>query len=208
MFSRFFPKETDFYVLFNHQIAVAIDLSNKFYESVSAGGISPELMKQISDMEHKADEYTHKIIDELNETFITPFDREDIHSLAVVIDDIIDMITTISHRIVIYKLTSVNKNLVEFAKLIKEAVVAVSEATQTFHDKKNMKKTLKACIEVNRLENVGDKLRDKSLAELFETEKDFIAVIKWKEIYQDAESVLDVCEDVAHIIENILVKQG
>jgi len=102
----------------------------------------------------------------------------------------------------------VNKNLVEFATVIEQSVRQVVLAVKGLRKANNFKAIMESCVEVNRLENVGDTMRDESLADLFETENNAIAVIKWKEIYQDAETVLDVCEDVANVVESILLKQA
>ena len=118
------------------------------------------------------------------------------------------MIDTIVNRMRIYNITGVDKNLQEFAVVIEQSVQAVARAVGGLRDIKNVKVVYDACVEVNRLENVGDSMRDEMLMELFATVKDPIAVIKWKDIYQDAETVLDVCEDVAHVVDSIMVKQA
>ncbi len=159
-------------------------------------------------IEHGGDEVAHQILDRLNKTFITPFDREDIHALAKELDDITDMIYTIANRLKVYKVSGIDKNLVEFASVIETSVLAVACAIKGMRNMKNFGSISESCVEINRLENVGDTMRDTMLAELFDTEKDPISVIKWKEIYQDAETVLDICEDVAHVVQSILVKQA
>jgi Phosphate transport regulator (distant homolog of PhoU) len=189
-------------------VGFAVDAAKHFKELVLKGSIDEAAIAKIEEIEHQGDEVTHTIFDQLNKTFITPFDREDIHHLAKEIDDVIDMIDTIVSRLKIYKLTGVNKDLVAFASVIEESVSAVSCAVKWMRDMKHSKSVSESCVEINRLENVGDDMRDRVLAELFEREKDPIAVIKWKEIYQDAETVLDICEDVAHVVDSILVKQA
>ena len=98
--------------------------------------------------------------------------------------------------------------MVEFAAVIEQSVRAVARAVGGLRHTKNVRVVFDACVEVNRLENVGDVMRDRMLAELFATEKDPIVVIKWKDLYQDAETVLDVCEDVVHVVDSIMVKQA
>ncbi len=208
MFFNFIPKDFNFFDLFDKQVDYAVEAAICFKNMVSSGDINEVSFQKIRDLEHQGDDAAHSIIDHLNKTFITPFDREDIYALVKELDDITDMINTISSRLMVYKLTGVNKPLVEFACVIEESVQAVARAVKAM---RNMKKTsivCEACVEINRLENVGDSMRDSVLAELFDGEKDPIAVIKWKEIYQDAETVLDICEDVAHVVESILVKQA
>lgn len=208
MLAKFFPKGTDFFALFEKQVSYAVDAAVYFKQLVSDGAIEQKEIDKIGSIEHQGDEATHDIFNQLNKTFITPFDREDIHDLAKELDDIIDMINTIVSRLKIYKITRVDKHLIEFAAVIEESVRAVECAVKGMRNMKNYKSISEACVEINRLENVGDAMRDKVLAELFETEKDPITVIKWKEIYQDAETVLDICEDVAHVVDSIIVKQA
>lgn len=208
MILKFLPNEFNFFDLFAEQADHAVEAANLFKELVSKGAIEEASLKKIQDIEHQGDEATHAIIEQLNKTFITPFDREDIHALTKELDDVIDMINTIVSRLKIYKISHVDKHLVEFASVIQESVCAVAHAVKGLRNLKNSKSIIESFVEVNRLENVGDSMRDSVLAELFENEKDPIAVIKWKEIYQDAETVLDICEDVAHVVESILVKQA
>ncbi len=208
MFFKFLPREFNFFDLFEKQVGCAVDAAKYFKEMTVRGVFDEEAVKKMGAVEHQGDEVAHTIIDQLNKTFVTPFDREDIYRLMKEIDDIVDMINTIISRLRVYKLSGVNKNLVEFASVIEESVNAVACAVKGMRNTKNYQAVSGSCVEVNRLENVGDSMRDQMLADLFDNEKDPIAVIKWKEIYQDAETVLDICEDVAHAVDSILVKQA
>ena len=205
---RFLPREFNFFDLFDKQVEYAIEAAVLFKKIASRGEVDASSHIKMEEIEHKGDETTHSIIENLNKTFITPFDREDIYKLATELDDIVDVINTIVGRLRLYKLSGANKNLDEFATVIEQSVREVAHAVNGLRRPKDTKAILGYCVEVNRLENVGDAMRDETLADLFETEKDPIAVIKWKEIYQDAETVLDVCEDVANVVESILVKQA
>lgn len=204
----FLPKETNFFDLFEKQVGYVVEAASYFKELVSKNIIDEKSLENMHRLEHEGDEVTHEIFERLNKTFITPFDREDIHALAKELDDIVDMLYTIVNRLIVYKIEKSDKNLVEFATVIDESARAVACAVKGMRSMKNMKAISESCVEVNRLENVGDAMRDAMLARLFEAEKDPIALIKWKDIYQDAETVLDICEDVAHIVQNILVKQA
>lgn len=209
MFSLLLPKETNFFNLFDRQVECAATAAKYLKEVVVKSALDGVSLQKMRDIEHEGDQIAHEIIEYLDKTFITPFDREDIHALAMEIDDIIDMIYTIVNRLNVYKLDSVDPNLVEFAGVIEESVLGVACAVKGMRHRKQFKAVSEACIEVNRLENVGDSMRDKMLAELFEKhQNDPIHVIKWKEVYQDAETVLDICEDVAHVVESILVKHA
>ena len=208
MFSKFFPRDFNFFELFEKQISYAVDAARFFKEVVSQGCVNEDSLSKMAAIEHQADDVAHTIIEQLNKTFITPIDREDIHALTMEIDDIVDMINTIVSRMRIYSITGVDKNLQEFAVVIEQSVQAVARAIGGLRNIKNVKVVFDACVEVNRLENVGDTMRDKMLMELFATVKDPIAVIKWKDIYVDAETVLDVCEDVANVVDSIMVKQA
>ena len=208
MMFRFLPKEFNFFDLFEQQAKYAVDAADCFKELVSKNVLDEASLLKMHNIEHQGDDVAHTILDSLNKTFITPFDREDIHSLAKELDDIIDMLYTIVNRMKVYKVEGANKNLIEFASVIGESVRAVSRAVKGLRNAKKSRDVSDACVEVNRLENLGDTMRDDVLAELFETAKDPILVIKLKEIYQDSETVLDICEDVAHVVQSILVKQA
>jgi predicted phosphate transport protein (TIGR00153 family) len=208
MVFRFFPKTFNFFDLFEKQVSHAVEAACLFQEIVSGGGVSEDALSRIATIEHQGDEVAHKIIDQLNKTFITPFDREDIHALASQLDDITDMINNIMNRLRVYNITVVDKNLVEFSGIIDQSVRAVARAIGGLRNHKDGQVVFEACVEINRLENVGDAIRDRALSELFAGARDPIAVIKWKDIYQEAETVLDVCEDVAHVVDSIMVKQA
>lgn len=209
MFFKFLPEDFNFFVLFNKQVDHAVEAAKTLKEiAMAPGPISEAHVKRIQILEHQGDEACHNIMEQLNKTFITPFDREDIHALTKELDDIIDMIDGLVGRIKIYKIEGGDANLIRFAGIIEESVWAVAAAVKGLNSMKNSRSIRESCVEVNRLENVGDAMRDAVIMQLFETGKDPIAIIKWKEIYEDAEIVLDICEDVAHVVESILVKQA
>jgi len=208
MLFKFLPNNFNFFDLFDKQVDYTVSAAKFFKELVSKGAIDEASLNKMGTIEHQGDEVAHEIFEHLNKTFITPFDREDIHALAKEIDDITDTITTIVSRLMIYNLTSVDKNLIQFAAVIDESVSAVACAVKGLRSAKNFRAIQELCVEINRLENVGDAMRDTMLAELFEKTKDPILVIKLKEIYQDAETVLDICEDVTHVVGSILLKQA
>jgi hypothetical protein len=205
---RFLPREFNFFDLFDKQVDYAVEAAAVLKEIAAMGAVDAAYLTRMGEIEHRGDDATHSIIEHLNKTFITPFDREDIHKLATQLDDVVDVMNTIVSRLRIYKLKWSEQSLPEFAAVIEHSVRQIELAVKGLRKMKDVKTIMDSCVEVNRLENVGDAMRDRLLADLFEREKDPIAVIKWKEIYQDCETVLDVCEDVANVVESILVKQA
>ena len=208
MLLRVFPRQSKFFDLFDEQVGHAVEAACFLKEVVAQGRVSEEMLTRMAEIEHRGDNAAHAIIEQVNQALNAPFHREDIHALAMELDDITDMINNIASRLKVYDISGVDKNLVEFAAVIEQSVQAVAVAVRGLRHVKNVQVVFDACVEVNRLENVGDALRDRVLEELFATAKDPIAVIKWKDIYQDAETVLDVCEDVVHVVESIMVKQA
>jgi uncharacterized protein len=160
----------------------------------------------IKEIEHQGDAITHEIVRKLNTTFITPIDREDIHDLATRMDDVLDYIEAAAERLLVYRIkepTSASRALADVIVQITAATERVVLCLRTmdagFHEH---------AVEVNRLENVADSLLRDSLAALFEEQGDPIEVIKWKEIYETMEIVTDRCEDVANVIEGIILKMA
>lgn len=209
VFKFLLPKEYSFFDLFDKMADLVVEAAAHFLKLMADFKVTDAEAEKMKDIEHRGDEVISQVMDQLNKTFITPFDREDIHSLAKELDDIIDMLYTITKRLRVYKILSPDRNLTEFARVIEMSARGVAQATKGLRDMKNSKAILKACVEVNNLENLGDKMRDDMLGEMFDKyATDPIAVIKWKEIYQETETVLDVCEDAVHVVESILVKQA
>lgn len=204
----FFPKKVDFFELFDKQTECLAEAGAFFDKLVSSGKLDESSIKKMHDLEHKGDRATYAIIDELNKSFITPFDREDIHELAKVTDDIVDLLRTIVNRMRVYQITGTDPHLVQFGAAIHESIGSLVSAVRGLRNFKLSKDIVKACENINRLEKQGDHMRDVALGDLFKNNKDPLSVIKLKELYEDAETVLDICKDVAHVVEAILVKQA
>jgi len=203
------PKDVKFFDMTAEQVKVISDAVSYLKKMVEKEDYSEENVKKIKELEQQCDTLSHEIIDVLNETFITPIDREDIHKIINEIDDIMDLINVVANRLYIYKIKTVkNTYFPEFLENITDAVDAVKNAILSLKDIKKPRRILEYCIEINRLENSGDSIREKAIMELFEKEKNPIEIIKWKEIYEVLETVLDSCEKVARTIEEVLVKNG
>ena len=204
----FLPKEEKFFKLFEAQAAYNTKAVKAFKELVKNWDEKSPAFEIIREIEHEADITTHEIYDKLNRTFITPFDREDIHQLASEMDDIVDMVQSLCNRMHLYHIRNSTPDLVQLVDILDQAADAIRKAINDLPDKDKTRRVLDYCIEINRLENTGDHARDIALSKLFEGQPDPIDVIKWKEIYELVESAVDRCEDIANTIETILVKQA
>jgi uncharacterized protein Yka (UPF0111/DUF47 family) len=208
MLEKFFPKDFNFFDFFDKEMSYAEEACDLFKGIAAKGEVGTEDREKMREIEHSGDKMAYAIIEHLNKTFITPFDREDIHTLAKKLDDVNDMLNTIVSRMKVYKIKEPNKLLIEFSEIIEKAVCALGVAVRGLRDTKHMNKVVEACKQVSAYESEGDKLRDNALGWLVDNEKDPIEFIKWKEIYQEAETVLDICKVVGHVVETILVKQA
>ncbi|MCK5138938.1 MAG: DUF47 domain-containing protein [Thermodesulfovibrionia bacterium] len=163
--------------------------------------------KQIYDAEQEGDMLTHEVIRELNKTFLTPVDREDIHALISRIDDVLDLIWAAVDRMILFKITSSTPEAVELSKILLSTTEIIEKSVTTLK-KKKYTYVHEYCIEINRLENAADRVFRTALAKLFNEVTDPIFVIKWKEVYEHLEEALDNCEDVANILESIVLKHA
>ncbi|PRD51883.1 DUF47 domain-containing protein [Sphingobacterium gobiense] len=210
IFQYFVPKDKKFFPLFEQAGANLIVMAKALKESVYITDLSKraELNKKIEDLEHKGDDITHQIHLELGKNFITPFDREDIHSLASSLDDVADFIQGASNRMELYKVQTPSQAMKEIADLILEATEHVAKALNELRDLKNIRNITDSCVRINSVENKADYIFDKAVSELFEYEKDAITLIKTKEVLSAMEDATDKCEDVANVLESILVKNA
>jgi uncharacterized protein len=202
------PQEFEFFDLLEKEASSAIAAVKCFKDAITNKKIDQSVLDNIHEIEHLGDQITHDIIDKLNRTFITPFDREDIHSLAHELDSVVDISHSIINRIVLYKIVEIKDDLVNFSELIEKSTLEVAKAIRGLREIKKQPTITQACIEIHRIENLGDQLRDSAISSLFTMCKDPVDVIKWKDIFEDAEHVLDKCEDVANIIQGLMVKHS
>ena len=164
------------------------------------------LVRQIEKLEHVGDEITHQIFQEISITFITPFDREDIQRLASVLDDVIDYIHGSAKRIELYKLDPIHPSMIKLSELIQQCAIELHSAISSLRGMKNMNKLRESLVKVNSIENHADDIFDNAVARLFEEEKDAIQIIKVKEILSALETATDKCEDVANVLESVIIK--
>ncbi len=204
----FLPKEYEFFDMFDNLANHCISASKQIQASVSADNFAQSEVQKIKNIEHAADKITYEIFEKLNNTFITPIEREDIHSLAHELDNIVDLILKISNMMTIYNVDKVNKKFLDVLKLIDTSIEYITKAVNGLRNLKKGNSVHEYCREVNNLENIGDQLRNEAIADLFGGGFDAIYIMKWKDIFLNTEKVLDQCEDVAKIIESIIVKQA
>ena len=204
----FLPKDRVFYQLFEVVAAELVKMGEALKEVVHEPDFEKRaaLIKKIEDMEHVNDDHTHQIFTELSRNFITPFDREDIHSLATSLDDIADYIYASAKKINFYRVNPNDIGIQKFADLICLGCVQVHKAVTELRNMKNMRQITDALVAINSIENQGDDIFDMSIERLFATEPDAKEVIKKREIYQIMEVVTDKCEDAANVIESIIIK--
>jgi predicted phosphate transport protein (TIGR00153 family) len=202
----FLPKTEDFITLFDQASANIVKGVCLFREvagdltSVRAG------VEQLKELEHEGDRLTHLTLDKLNTTFITPFDREDIHTLATRLDDILDATDAAGQRLVVYRITKVPPKFLELADLLVESAKEVQKAVLALPDRKKLTSAITSCVEINRLENEADVVLREALGDLFDNAHDAIEVVKLKDLFSFLEEATDRCEDVANVIETIIMK--
>lgn len=200
---RILPREEKFFTMFEQMGALLIegaDLLNHLLGDITE---APVRAGEIKAVEHKADNLTHQIITKLNSTFITPFDREDIHTLSSRLDDVLDLIDATSMRIVTYKIKVLPPGARELGTVLAAQVREIAAALALLHRPDGI---LAHCIEINRLEDDADRIARAGIGMLFEKEANPIALIKQKELYEVLELATDKCEDVANVIETIVLK--
>ena len=206
---RLIPREEKFFDMFYEQAETIVEAADLLDVIISDFTDLERKVMQMNGIEHKADEICHRIVGKLNVTFITPLDQEDIHSLASAIDDIVDYIDATVERLMLYKVGKPTEDFAQLARILHRAVEETQKAVGQLGVFKKNQNTMKQCwIEINRLENEGDSTSRAAIAKLFSEGCDAVEVIKWKEIYEHVETAIDKCEDVANILEQIVLKHA
>jgi len=209
VFQFFVPKEKKFFPLFEgvaENLEKGAVLLNKLLLLIGNEEEKHSLVSQIKQCEEIGDDFTHKIFDELNKTFITPFDREDIQSLTSSLDDVLDYINSCAKRMELYKVVSLPKNTIEISELLVQASRELKIAIGELSNLKHPEVIKKSCIRLNEIENQVDDLYYMSVSDLFENEKDAIELIKKDAILKTLETATDKAEDVSDVLKSIIVK--
>lgn len=204
----FIPREKKFFDLFEESARNMVKVSRALKDMIDTWEVIGGRVAEITELEHAGDTITHQIMAQVHRTFVTPFDREDIALLAHTMDDVIDFIHAAADAMLIYKIDKPSQRARELANIIVEATVEVERAVCGLRLRAELKQILERCVEINRLENMADRVFRTAMAELFDDTMDITQVIKWREIYEHMESATDRCEDVANVLEGVALKHA
>ncbi len=204
----FIPKEHKFFELFEESAENILKAARELKEMVDTWQFIDSRVAEITELEHHGDTITHQVISLLHRTFVTPFDREDIALLAHTMDDVIDFIHSAADAMFIYKIDKPTERSKELADIIIRGAVEIQKAVSGLKRRSELKNIMEVCVEINRLENMADRVYRAAMAELFENTSDVTQLIKWREIYEHMEAATDRCEDVANVLEGVALKHA
>lgn len=202
------PREEKFFELFEQGADNMVRAARKLKELVDKWENPEALVAEITEIEHQGDSITHQIMEQLHRTFLTPFDREDISLIAGSLDDVTDFIQGAADAMLVYKIGKPGEKAKELTTIIVQAAEEVQRAILQLKNRHEQKQMLVRCVEINRLENMADRIYRSALGELFDGHTDITDIIKWREIYEHMESATDRCEDVADALEGVALKQS
>lgn len=205
LLTRLLPRERSFFTMFTEVTANIQDGARALAALFQDYRDVPAQVQHIKSLEHRGDQLAHDIFTKLNQTFVTPFDREDIHELTSKLDDVLDLIDAVATRLVIYQVDKLRPGAAELAAILVRATAEIHGAVSHLEKQDGI---LDHCIEINRLENEGDTAVRAAIARLFQEEKNPVELIKWKEILEVLEIATDKCEDVANILEAVVLKSA
>jgi predicted phosphate transport protein (TIGR00153 family) len=200
----FVPKEEQYFSFFSQMTSYIYDAARVLVEMLNdKNGDYPAYLERIKDIEHECDDLTHSISMKLNKSFITPFDREDIYLLSSALDDVVDLIDDAARAMVMFDVRESTAHARHFADVIQRMAVQLHEVVSMLAKPNGINPRL---VELHRLENEGDEVYYKAIAELFHNATEPMNVIRWKDIYEKLEAAVDRCENVANIIESVIIK--
>lgn len=204
--SRLTPREDKFYDLFIDSATVIHDASIMLVDLIKNYTDVENKVKNIEEMEHKGDKQVHDILQQLNKTFITPFDREDIYAIAKQMDEIMDAIEATAHRFIMFNVQTIEQSALILVEMIENQCRELISLMEELKNMKKSKKLTDIIIEINRIEDEGDRIFRNAITALFNEQTPALHVIKWREIFDFIEQTLDACEDVANTIEGVVMK--
>lgn len=204
----FIPREEKFFDLFQESAVNMVKAAHSLKEMIDSWEHVEGKVAEITELEHKGDTITHEIMSRVNRTFVTPFDREDIVQLAHSLDDVTDFIHAAADAMLLYNVDHPSLRVKELADIIVQATEEVEKVLPQLKKRIVLSSVLKRCVEINRLENLADRVYRSAIAELFHDSTDMAHIIKWREIYAHMESATDRCEDVADVLEGVAIKHA
>jgi predicted phosphate transport protein (TIGR00153 family) len=205
---RLLPHDKSFFNHFEAQGKKTVEGCRAFKQMIDDPTALEGKAEGIKQIEHECDEITHAVVEALHKTFITPIDRNDIYRLITKMDDIMDLVEAAAERLALYDMPKMTKEAGDLATCLVQSAEHVLGAVSGIRNLDKPNGILQHCVEINRLENAADGILRTALARLFREEKDPISVIKWKEIYETLEAATDRCEDVANVIEGVVLENS
>jgi predicted phosphate transport protein (TIGR00153 family) len=202
------PKDTVFFDLFEGLAAHAVSCSEHLRKMAVGWPRIEDEVQRIRQEEHQADELAHTALERLDRTFITPFDREDIHTLVNELDNVIDMVDALAKRFTLYHVKGIDPLFVKQAEVLVRATVTLAEAVKRLRKSRKLSELSDKLIEIHRLESEGDDNHHAAMSKLFDGTLEPLEVMKWKEFYEYVENAIDGCEDVGNTLERIVLKNG
>ena len=206
LFSRFIPKEVNFYGLLERVASFAIEGAHQLQHLLDDYTDLDPKLQALENLEHACDRVTYSTINRLNESFITPFDREDIHHLVVALDDVLDRTEAAAQRMQTCRIKKPTEDAKKLCHIIVSQTIRIHRALHGLRDIRNYNEILDQCMEIHRLEKEADITMKHVIGKLFDEETNPVEIIKLKEVYENLETVTDRCEAVANIIQGIAVK--
>ena len=205
----FIPREEKFFDFFEQSAKNMVKAAQGLKKMVDTWEHIEGMVGEITELEHQGDTITHQIMAQLHRTFVTPFDREDIALLAHTLDDVVDFIHAAADAMFLYEIDHPSQRAKELADIIVQGATEVERAMPRLRRHgAELKQVLAHCVEINRLENMADRVFRSAMAELFDDSTDIAQIIKWREIYEHMESATDRCEDVANVLEGVALKHA
>lgn len=207
IFQALLPKDRLFYPLFDQACANMVQTARVLERALKSDSVTRiQSFETINHLEKQGDEITHAIMRETGNTFIVPFDREDIHALAISIDDVVDYIYGTAKRLDLYKVHQISPAMVRLAEIITLSAIELQSAVREMRSLRNVRKVKAHLHTINTLENEADKIMNSTIADLFKNETDAMVILKTKEVISFLENATDKCEDAAHVIDSVIIK--
>ena len=207
IFQALLPKDKLFYPLFDQACNNMVEVAKVLENALKSDSVTRiQSFETINLLEKQGDEITHAIMRETGNTFIVPFDREDIQALAIAIDDVVDYIYGTAKRLDLYKVHQISPAMVRLAEIITLSAIELQSAVREMRSLRNVRKVKAHLHTINTLENEADKIMNSTIADLFKNETDAMVILKTKEVISFLENATDKCEDAAHVIDSVIIK--